>query len=1257
MPHGEADTAIVAFNGFRIEDPDSLLSIRLENPFLTGVAKNIEATGLCSLQDAYLCIIPALSSAKLLSVQEVIDFVRGKAKDAELLGQWDIVAPVYLRLFQDSKSWGASNHFFLRATAVLIETFLSIFDVTLRQSPQESQRYTVVNRLIKLQSEIEEELKSVNTNILRQFAGLHVVQERFEGMQSIKKMWNFFGIEESVPRNCLRASQTQAGEDHNSERTEPVSVRENILLEPVTSLEPLKPLELVKPSLIQRICMDRNLHITDLDLSIDLQGNEAINLNEVDILGWSPLHYAVILPDEITSKTKIQALLRLGADPNKPDIAGQTPLHRAIAITTSRPIGGQSDLKVPHSMRNMGRIGAMVRGGADVNRCARNGKSSLHFAAERGNSAVVKFLLCVGAAMDIRDHFRQTPLHLAAFEGYKLVVGALLEKGAYSGARDQEGRTPLHLAIMAGHCEIVKQLLVGMDVEDIMDRPRMKFGGSLMDALAIGGKSHLLYEILKLLADKKFVIDEHYAARAYRYAVEWNKSELVGAWLQVNCDDSSAMAKARCSSDEDGLNALHLASAQGHYDLLRLLILQGNIDLQKKTNSGDTALHWAVRPSGRDRQSDSRNNIGIVRTLLEAGTDVHAQNELGETVLHVAAEHQAPCSLVHVLLDAGSTEDVDLKTKSGNTALHLAVHYGHQDRVKVLLNAGSDVQVANKLGETAIHIAATVHNDRTLLQELLKVTGGSAAVAMQCQSGDTALHLAVRYANNEVAQEILAHGLEARIDFNTKNNSGETALHMAAVYANAPIIHGLLGARIDMNITNNAGATALQVAMQAKSWTSWSVAWELDRLASAAPPAGPTIFLSPGARVLYLTIKHSPAAGYEDLQHLLQDATVVGTDTDTVMDPGIMINGLVEGVRGWTALHTATAYGHTAIVNLLVKHGAGRLAFQRAADGRIALHIAAAYGYLEILKSLINIVHQNQPMAISPDPHGRRSGYESSNYGASDRKLEHMMINDALGWNALHTAAAHGQRCVIETLLEATRPIAPTNKTKTWTPPEGVAMDTDTVYVNAPIALRSVTNTQRPKHNVTALHLAALQGHADVVQKLLECHAVVNEPIDRSRGLTVNSGSNGLDRLTFNGISVLHAAVLGGNHEVVEKLLAQGAEVNLVAGALDLEDIGQMDHEQLFESSYWVMRKDGYTPLHLAAAAVSHVQAHTTSTIDIVKALLSKDADVNASTPCGLTALNCAVRSGREDIVRLLREYDAGGSAVADSLRNATNIS
>ena len=58
------------------------------------------------------------------------------------------------------------------------------------------------------------------------------------------------------------------------------------------------------------------------------------------------------------------------------------------------------------------------------------------------------------------------------------------------------------------------------------------------------------------------------------------------------------------------------------------------------------------------------------------------------------------------------------KTKHGNTALHYGSEFGHRDVVKVLLDAGADVNQKDQDGETAL--ATAKRKNHAEIVQLLK---------------------------------------------------------------------------------------------------------------------------------------------------------------------------------------------------------------------------------------------------------------------------------------------------------------------------------------------------------------------------------------------------------------------------------------------------------------------------------------------------------------------------------------------------------
>ncbi|XP_034190920.1 nuclear factor NF-kappa-B family member relish isoform X1 [Osmia lignaria lignaria] len=146
--------------------------------------------------------------------------------------------------------------------------------------------------------------------------------------------------------------------------------------------------------------------------------------------GKTPLHYAVLqnLP-EVT-----KALLMLGADPNRIDEHGFSPLHAAVRI----PEGGACvDALLSEKTVNI-----------ELPNDA--GWRALHLAAEAGSYDAVCFLVQAGANVnDTEMSYGRTALHIAVEGGHKNIVEYLLKKTNISvNKRNFSGNTALHTAVV-----------------------------------------------------------------------------------------------------------------------------------------------------------------------------------------------------------------------------------------------------------------------------------------------------------------------------------------------------------------------------------------------------------------------------------------------------------------------------------------------------------------------------------------------------------------------------------------------------------------------------------------------------------------------------------------------------------------------------------------------------------------------------------------------------------------------------------------
>ena len=218
------------------------------------------------------------------------------------------------------------------------------------------------------------------------------------------------------------------------------------------------------------------------------------------------------------------------------------------------------------------------------------------------------------------------------------------------------------------------------------------------------------------------------------------------------------------------------------------------------------------------------------------GVDVNNHlpaNELA-TLLHGAAM-QGYKECLKVLIDAGA--DVNRTDSEGQTALHWAAGYARPDCVQQLIDSGADINKTDTDGYTPLlavdrysnfavyqeHLKSWLNSDdeqlRNTYAELKKqntrkcilqlIAAGADVNAENCFSC-TALHYAARFGFDDCVKALIAAGA----DVNKKDKYGNTPLHKAT---SAACVKELIAAGAHVNQVNNNSDTPLHTAAESNS--------------------------------------------------------------------------------------------------------------------------------------------------------------------------------------------------------------------------------------------------------------------------------------------------------------------------------------------------------------------------------------------------------------------------------------------------------
>ncbi len=337
------------------------------------------------------------------------------------------------------------------------------------------------------------------------------------------------------------------------------------------------------------------------------------------------------------------------------------------------------------------------------------GKTPLHYAAAKGATESVGYLLTGVKELYCQDVKGRTPLHFAAMYNHIKIVNILLHNKRNSiNTVDTGNNTALHVAAFKGNEEVVKQLIeAGID-------PYLKNHDKMtaIDIAFFSNHSQLIkyfrqnqrYTVSPIVEKKNFTISQWYI-----YSSIW--TAFTPQEKPVSLSKKTTVEKYPRLNDKGKRSVHYYVSSADDVDFIsdKWKALGKPINyLEIKDDDENTPLHFSIQS----------NNQKIALWLIAQGVKYDQANKVGILPLHLAAQRDNDN-----ILKALYKQDKSLLDKvdhQGRSALHHAVDSNAVHNVKFLLSKNINIYLENNQGQTAQQFAIEQKCSFEIVQLLLQ---------------------------------------------------------------------------------------------------------------------------------------------------------------------------------------------------------------------------------------------------------------------------------------------------------------------------------------------------------------------------------------------------------------------------------------------------------------------------------------------------------------------------------------------------------
>ncbi|CAJ0565572.1 unnamed protein product, partial [Mesorhabditis spiculigera] len=254
---------------------------------------------------------------------------------------------------------------------------------------------------------------------------------------------------------------------------------------------------------------------------------------------------------------------------------------------------------------------------------------------------------------------------------------------------------------------------------------------------------------------------------------------------------------------------IHVAIACNREDLFK----EENIEYMNKNGiSFDLQMQQVLQNTGKYPllMAVEMNRIGIVRRMLQIGTDASVRDINGNNVLHIAALTGSP--MLELLWEFAEVHKLlNNINQDGCTPVTVAIRNVNPRCLTALRRFGADFTISAAGRNALFEAMMNKGKDSVIIKTILE--SSPALLNEVDSSGNTALHIALY--KTPLMSLLLLKGSE--IDLNKRNNAGQAPIHLYTHRGDIGMMITLSSYCCDINAQDVTGNTPLHIAVSRKN--------------------------------------------------------------------------------------------------------------------------------------------------------------------------------------------------------------------------------------------------------------------------------------------------------------------------------------------------------------------------------------------------------------------------------------------------------